>query len=102
MKARHEGATARTMVTVALGAAALGGCTVGPDYVAPEPNVPDLWAQEVSAGVVEGESHVQTWWTTLNDPTLDDLIARAAGGNLDLAEAFARIQEGGASGPPAA
>jgi len=93
MKASHEAATARTMVAGALCAAALGGCAVGPDYVAPDPNVPDMWAQEVSAGVAEGESHVQTWWTTLNDPMLDDIIARAAGGNFDLAEAFARIQE---------
>ena len=93
MRGRYAGVTTRTLVTAVLGAAALGGCTVGPDYVTPLPDVPDVWAQEVSAGVVEGESHVQTWWTTLNDPMLDGLIARAAGGNLDLAEAFSRIQE---------
>lgn len=34
-----------------------------------------------------------SWWTTLNDPTLTNLIERAVRGNLDLKKAQARVRE---------
>jgi outer membrane protein TolC len=34
-----------------------------------------------------------SWWTTLNDPTLSELIDRAVVGNLDVKRARARIRE---------
>lgn len=67
----------------------LQGCAVGPDYQAPEPQVPDQWQQKVSAGQVD----LQTWWTLLEDPVLDDLIERSTQGNLTLRIAVARIAE---------
>jgi NodT family efflux transporter outer membrane factor (OMF) lipoprotein len=71
----------------------LHGCTVGPDYVPPETEVPDAWHLELVRGLSEGEADLQTWWTVLQDPLLDDLIRRASAGNLDLQQAAARILE---------
>jgi NodT family efflux transporter outer membrane factor (OMF) lipoprotein len=75
----------------------LAGCAVGPDYVAPKTDLPDLWEQELSEGLVDGEADLRTWWTALDDPVLDGLIARATEGNLDIRQAVARIREGRAN-----
>ena len=66
---------------------------VGPDYVAPETEMPDRWDQELSQGLKEGKADLRTWWTNLNDPVLDELIERATVGNLDLKQAVARIRQ---------
>lgn len=71
----------------------LTGCMVGPDYVPPETRVPDLWAQDLSRGLVDGKADLRTWWTALDDPELDRLIERATHGNLDLRQAVARIRQ---------
>ncbi|MGH6897343.1 MAG: efflux transporter outer membrane subunit [Geminicoccaceae bacterium] len=71
----------------------LAGCTVGPDYVPPRTALPDLWEQELSRGLVDGEADLRTWWTALDDAELDRLIARATEGNLDLRQAVARIRQ---------
>jgi NodT family efflux transporter outer membrane factor (OMF) lipoprotein len=69
------------------------GCAVGPNYAAPEPDVPDRWHQELARGLAEGQAPLQTWWTTLDDLMLDSLIERAVAGNLDLKQAVARVDE---------
>ena len=74
-------------------AGCLAGCAVGPDYVPPRTEVPDLWSQELSRGLVDGEADLRTWWTALDDAELDRLIARATEGNLDLRQAVARIRQ---------
>jgi NodT family efflux transporter outer membrane factor (OMF) lipoprotein len=71
----------------------LQGCMVGPDYVAPETEMPDRWNQELSEGLTEGKADLRTWWTNLDDPTLDRLIERATLGNLDIKQAVARIRQ---------
>jgi len=75
----------------------IAGCarpfTVGPDYVPPQPATPDAWHQELTRGLAEGKADLQTWWTTLGDPVLEDLIRRARQGNLSLKEAVARVWE---------
>ena len=79
-----------TMVAVV---ACLAACTVGPDYVKPEISVPDVWRARAVAGVEEGGASIQTWWESLDDPTLTDLLRRAQRANLDLEIAVARIRE---------
>lgn len=69
------------------------GCMVGPDYVPPDTQMPDRWSQELSQGLSEGEADLRTWWTNLDDPTLDRLIGHATQGNLDLKQAVARIRQ---------
>lgn len=71
----------------------LQGCMVGPDYVPPDTAMPDRWNQELTQGLSEGKADLRTWWTQLDDPTLDRLIARATQGNLDLKAAVARIRQ---------
>ena len=69
----------------------LAGCAVGPDYISTAVPLPTAWSSE---------RHRQTrppqlshWWRHLNDRLLDELIAAAIEGNLDVAAAKARIRE---------
>ena len=71
----------------------LQGCKVGPDYVGPKANVPDVWHQRATEGLAAGESQVQTWWRVFEDATLDDLIQRAGANNLNLRQALTRIRQ---------
>lgn len=71
----------------------ISGCVVGPDYCQHAPCVPDLWHHELTAGVFVSEAELRSWWTLLNDPILDELIARARERNLNLYSAATRIQQ---------
>lgn len=73
--------------------ACIPACTVGPDYERPVVTVPDLWQDRAVQGVEHGESTIQTWWETLNEPKLIELLKRAEAANLDLEIAVARIRE---------
>jgi outer membrane protein TolC len=73
--------------------AALAGCAVGPDYVAPDPELPDVWHMELSRGLEGGEGDLRRWWEALDDPVLETLIERASAGSLDLRVAYARVME---------
>ena len=81
--------------------ATLSGCTVGPDYRAPEIASPPTWngvepaqpAATQPAGPITRPAQVATWWKSLDDPQLDSLINRAIESNLDLRIATARIRE---------
>jgi NodT family efflux transporter outer membrane factor (OMF) lipoprotein len=71
----------------ALACAAAASCTVGPNY-----HAPDLRIERSYGPSAQAEQNA-AWWTALNDPTLESLIAAAAGSNLDLKLAEARIRE---------
>ncbi|KIX15253.1 efflux transporter outer membrane subunit [Dethiosulfatarculus sandiegensis] len=72
----------------------LGGCAaVGPDYVAPKPEMPSAWQEIEDPAVKPGEAQIRTWWTVFDDPLLTSLIERAAKGNLDLMTAMARVKQ---------
>ncbi|HEX5022399.1 MAG TPA: efflux transporter outer membrane subunit [Candidatus Binatia bacterium] len=91
----HIGHRAQPLMLAALLISA--GCfAVGPDYKAPDIAAPARWQQPLRAGLNGAEPDAQalaTWWTTLNDADLSDLIERAAAGNLDLKIARARVRE---------
>ena len=86
---------------VLLAAAALAGCTVGPELHRPDVKPPDAWspagarafddglASRVTPRPVDGRQ----WWLVFGDPTLDRLIARAATENLDLQQTTLRIAQ---------
>jgi NodT family efflux transporter outer membrane factor (OMF) lipoprotein len=72
----------------------LAGCTVGPDFVPPNPRLP--------AGTHTGEpvtdprlqqSPDPSWWAVFHDPVLTDLERRVAGENLDVLTATIRLAE---------
>jgi hypothetical protein len=40
----------------------VSGCAVGPNFIRPEPPMPDMWHQELTSGLTTGEAGLQTWW----------------------------------------
>lgn len=65
---------------------------MGPDYrpqSAETLGVPAQWS--VAARTEPGE--VDRWWNNFQDPILDELIARATIGNLELAQAVSRLRQ---------
>lgn len=97
----------RTLRPFLAGAAALalGGCTVGPDFVAPLPAMVDSKTfldngsptpvrtpLPVLKNTVPAEPDVE-WWRAFRDPILTRLEARVADQNLDVRTATFRIAE---------
>ena len=86
-----------TVMTLALSVIALSGCvTVGPDYTAPEMNVPEQWSAELTGGVITERPDAKSlarWWSAFNDPLLTGLMEEAIGANHDLRNARARVRE---------
>ncbi len=73
-------------------AAALAGCTVGPDHrirTAEELGVPVGF----SVPAAQTREDLTQWWTRFDDPLLQRLVASAADTNLDVAQAVARLRQ---------
>ena len=69
----------------------LAGCSaVGPDYAAPEPALPPRWHEP---GFEPGAPELADWWRQLDDPLLDELVARATRRNPDVREALGRLRQ---------
>ena len=83
-------------VQVPIGALALtflfSGCSLGPHYQRPAVSVAHDWSAPEKRGI-ETTVAVAEWWSTFNDPQLDELVKRAVQNNLDLQLATARITE---------
>jgi NodT family efflux transporter outer membrane factor (OMF) lipoprotein len=69
------------------------GCAVGPDYEAPEFAAPDAWENAAAADMADTNAVLVTWWTAFNDTLLNNLMAEADDGNLDLVQAVGRLKE---------
>jgi NodT family efflux transporter outer membrane factor (OMF) lipoprotein len=84
---------------LALALLAISGCTVGPNFRPPTPDLPAGWSASAatSAGqlsqVAATPADAAAWWTSFNDPELNSLVGRVAGANLDAKEALLRIAE---------
>ncbi len=81
------------LFALALAGVVLTACAaVGPDYREPPPvDIGSGWTLQPA-----GESSptdLTHWWSTLNDPALDRLVATALAQNLDLRQAAARVDE---------
>lgn len=77
-------------------ASALAACAVGPDYRPPQSASPDEWHALPQTGVrVESPDapSLAAWWTTLNDPVLNQLIERSLAANKTVRQALARVVE---------
>ncbi|WP_425644539.1 efflux transporter outer membrane subunit [Agrobacterium leguminum] len=68
----------------------VSGCTVGPDYEVPVMSLPALWTTDRSSSK---PPELAQWWKRLGDPLLDQLVAQAVEGNLDVSAAKAKIRE---------
>ncbi len=105
-----------------LAAVGLGGCAVGPDYVAPDPAPDSAWheieaAGQIGEGVGEGVSEgisngaakaigtatdkesdnasgpPRGWWRAFDDPLIESYVEAALDSNHDVAIAAARLDE---------
>ncbi len=78
----------RTSLACSALALILSGCTVGPDYAAPDTQVQDAWVEQAETGTID-----PAWWQNFGDPELTALIEQALAGSPTLAEARARLTE---------
>ncbi len=70
--------------------AALGGCSMAPDYQRPAAELPDKW----QAAPAQGQNMpADRWWALYQDGTLNLLVEEALIYNQDLALATARLDE---------
>ena len=78
-------------------AGALAACTLGPDYQAQQPALPQSWQpdqQTPPAASETTEEPIQSdWWTAFADPELTALESRIAEANLDVRAATFRLAE---------
>jgi outer membrane protein, multidrug efflux system len=71
----------------------LSGCaTVGPDYRAPQTQMPDAFANQAEEGV-SAEEIDTSWWRGFNDDRLNQLVDLTLANNHDVRIATARIRE---------
>lgn len=69
------------------------GLKVGPNYCKPTAKIAKDWIDTDDRRVLSDPVDHAAWWTTLNDPVLNQLVAEAYRQNLTLREAGARILE---------
>jgi outer membrane protein, multidrug efflux system len=71
---------------------AMAGCASGPSYAPPTPI--ELGAPEgfTAAPAAATSDDIRTWWSFFGDPLLSELITQSLGGNLDIAQAAARVR----------
>lgn len=73
---------------------ALNACApVGPDFVTPEVQAPQQWAQPVAEGLETGGVEHTQWWRVFDDPVLDEVVETAQHGNNNLEIAGLRVLE---------
>jgi multidrug efflux system outer membrane protein len=83
------------VMAVAVGAALLAACTVGPDYHQPQADAPPEWRTDSYWHVAE-PSHAPmalTWWMSFNDAALNTLEGQALDQNQTLAAAVAHYEQ---------
>ena len=68
-------------------------CAVGPNYREPAIAARDEWQAQSQARTGADTATLASWWTTLNDPTLNQLIDRAVKENKSVKQAVARVIE---------
>jgi multidrug efflux system outer membrane protein len=75
-----------------LASALLAGCAVGPDYVAPEPTLPEAFVQASDLNDIEAVAPAELW-QSLGDADLTRLIALARSNNTTIAQSLAVLNE---------
>lgn len=87
--------TARVMALTFLSAITLSACTVGPDYLRPQADMPEQWrtpAPEAAASPDLSAADL-LWWEGFDDPVLNQLIGEALRENKDIRLAAARVDQ---------
>ena len=86
---------ARLALPLALAAALLGGCTVGPDYVRPDTDVPAAYKEDSlwKTARPADEYPRGQWWRVFHDPELDRLMELHNRQNLTIAQSEAQYRQ---------
>jgi NodT family efflux transporter outer membrane factor (OMF) lipoprotein len=72
----------------------LTACAVGPDYRPPEVPIAEGWHSPAAANLhADAAADLGTWWTVLDDPTLNQLIDQSLADNRSVRQALARVVE---------
>jgi outer membrane protein TolC len=87
--------TSKAIVSSLIIGAALAGCAVGPDYVAPETKLAPFHNKDAVASrqTTLAAPKLDNWWTGFNDPMLATVVQRALDQNLDLQASIARVAQ---------
>lgn len=88
-------------IIVAVAAAVLGGCTVGPNYQAPKVAMEESFASPTTRPATTAPASSLTsepmetarWWGVLHDRELDSLMDRVVASNLDVKIAETRLRQ---------
>ena len=89
-------------IVIAIGAACLSACAVGPNYKRPSADVPDKykenadWNQDWSKAVPADAIKRGAWWEVFGDAKLNELEAQVDGANQSLAQAEAQYRQAAA------
>src|SRR5690554_3750147 len=93
----HEALPMRRLAPVIIGplACVLGACAVGPDYRPPASVGPDGWSSPAPPApqAQSSAASLAAWWTTLDDPLLNEFIDQALAQNKTVKQAMARVAE---------
>jgi NodT family efflux transporter outer membrane factor (OMF) lipoprotein len=84
------------LLTVAALAVLATGCAVGPDYHRPVAPLPERYAGKAAvpqADAAPTAAGLAAWWNGFDDPALARYVSLALAGNLDLAQAAARVAQ---------
>jgi NodT family efflux transporter outer membrane factor (OMF) lipoprotein len=87
----------RRFVAVVVAPMLLAGCMVGPDFVLPDPHLPET-SFNGDHGVTVSDARLPpptdpTWWAVFRDPVLTDLERHVVEANLDVRTATIRLAE---------
>lgn len=81
--------TFRATITVFVLTAAIGGCTVGPDYTRPKVETPEYYRYEEANARELADTE---WWKQFGDPVIDELISDALANNKTVQIAALNVQ----------
>ena len=92
---RFVSRTPKAIISGWIVSAALAGCAVGPDYVAPKTEMTPFHNNEAVANrqTTLPAPKLDAWWTGFNDPMLETIVKRALNQNLDLQASIARVAQ---------
>jgi len=75
---------------------ALAACSVGPDYVPPQPPATAAWndaSRHMETGIDPAANPDPLWWNRFGDPVLTTLMQQAIANNPSLRQALLRVVE---------
>ena len=85
----------KRILALLISASLTAGCAVGPDYIHPDPPLPERYLGQTAVEQRQATANAEliAWWTGFGDPQLTRFVALALEQNLDLAQAAARVAQ---------